>query len=111
MRKENKKRLDTRSISEYLKKNDETAGISENQVEKYPNQMIKLNLIFNKKADQRLDSFYKTTEKNEEIPLDLSSVTESNHSNIGEENSQYNLTEILSQPAIPIEQNMQTPSI
>ena len=73
--------------------------------------MIKLNLIFNKKTDQGLDSLYKTTEKNEEIPLDLSYLTESNHSNIGEENSQCDLSEILSQPTIPIERNLQTPSI
>ena len=72
MRKEKKKRADTKSIFEYLKKNDETTDISENQVEEYLNQMIKLNLIFNKKTDQGLDSLYKTTEKNEEIPLDLS---------------------------------------
>ena len=102
LRKEKKKRPDTKSIFEYLKKNDEIADISENQVEEYLNQMIKLNLIFNKKTDQGLDSFYKTKEKNEEIPLDLSYFTESNHSNIGEENSQYDLSEILSQPAIPI---------
>ena len=30
---------------------------------------------------------------------------------IGEENSQYNLSEILNQPAIPIERNIQTLSI
>ena len=68
--------------------------------------MIKLNLIFNKKTDQGLDSFYITIEKYEEIPLDLFYLTESNHSNIGEENSQYDLSEILCQPAIPIEQNI-----
>ena len=73
--------------------------------------MIKLNLIFTKKTDQGLDSFYKTTEKNEEISFDLSYLTESNHSNIGDENSQYDLFEILSQPVIPIERNIQTPSI
>ena len=74
--------------------------------------MIKLNLIFNKETDQGLDSFYITIEKNEEIPLDLFYLTESNHSNIGKENSQYDLSEILSQPAIiTIEQNIQTPSI
>ena len=111
LRREKKKRPDTKSIFEYFKKNDETTDISENQVEEYLNQMIKLNLIFNKKTDQGLDSLYKTTEKNEEIPLDLSYLTESNHSNIGEENSQYDLSEILSQPAIPIEQNIQTLSI
>ena len=95
LRKEKKKRPDTKSIFEYLKKNDETANISENQVEEYLNQMIKLNLIFNKKTDQGLDLFYKTNEKDEEIPLDLSYLTESNHANIGEENSQYNLFKIL----------------
>ena len=63
MRKEKKKRPDTKSIFEYLKKNDEIADISENQVEEYLNQMIKLNLIFDKKTDQGLDSFYKTREK------------------------------------------------
>ena len=44
----------------------------ENQVEKYLNQVIKLNGIFNKKTEQGLDSLYKTTEKNEEIPRNLS---------------------------------------
>ena len=72
--------------------------------------MIKLNLIFNKKTEIRLDAIYKTTEKNDKIPLDLSCLTESNHSNIGQKNSQYDLSEILSQPAIPIERNIQTPS-
>ena len=62
LRKEKKKRPDTKSIFEYLKKN-ETTDISENEVQKYLNQMINLNLIFNKKTDQGLDSFYKTTEK------------------------------------------------
>ena len=85
LRREKKKRPDTKSIFEYFKKNDETTDISENQVEEYLNQMIKLNLNFNKKSDQGLDSFYKTTEKNEEIPLDLCYLTESNHSNTGEE--------------------------
>ena len=85
LRKEKKKRLDTKSIFEYLKKNDEIADISENQVEEYLNQMIKSNVIFIKKTDQGLNSSYKTTEKNEELPLDLSYLTESNHSNIGEE--------------------------
>ena len=77
----------------------------ENQVEEYLNQTIKLNLIFNKKTDQGLHSFYKTTEKNEEISLDLSYLAESHHSYIGEEDSQYDLSEILSL------QNMQKPSI
>ena len=61
--KEKKKPPDTKSIFEFLKKNDEIAEVSENQVEEHLNQMTKLNLIFNKKTDQGLDSFYKTTEK------------------------------------------------
>ena len=72
--KEKKKCPNTKSISEYLKKNELT-DISEKQVEEYPNQMINLNLIFNKKMDQGLDSFYKTTEKDDEIPLGLSHIT------------------------------------
>ena len=72
--KEKKKCPDTKSIFEYLKKNELT-DISEKQVEEYPNQMINLNLIFNKKMDQGSDSFYKTTEKDDEIPLDLSYIT------------------------------------
>ena len=104
-----KKRPDTKSIFEYLKKNERT-GISENQVEEYLNQMINLNVIFNKKTDRGLDSFYKTAEKDDEIPLDLSYLTESNHSNI-EKKIQYGLSEILIPLAIPIERNIQTPSM
>ena len=92
LRKEKKERPDTKSLFDYLKKNGKT-DISENQVEEYLNQMINLDLVFDKKTDQGLDSFYKTTENNDEIPLDLSYLTESNHSNIGEENSQYDLSE------------------
>ena len=69
-----KKCPDTKPIFEYLKKNELT-DISEKQVEEYPNQMINLNLIFNKKMDQGLDSFYKTTEKDDEISLDLLYIT------------------------------------
>ena len=58
---------------EYLKKNELT-DISEKQVEEYPNQ-INLNLIFNKNMDQGFNSFYKTTEKDDEIPPDLSYIT------------------------------------
>ena len=74
LHKEKKKCPDAKSIFEYLKKN-ETNDISEKQVEQYLNQMINLNLIFHKKMNQGLDPFYKTTEKNDEIPLDLSYIT------------------------------------
>ena len=60
--KEKKKHPDTKSISEYLEKND-TTDILENQVGEHLNQIINLNLIFSKKMkmDLGLDSFYKTT--------------------------------------------------
>ena len=34
--------------------------------------MINLNLIFNKKTEQGLDTLYKTTERDCKIPIDLS---------------------------------------
>ena len=52
----------------------------------------KTNLSFNKKTDQVFDSFHKRIEKDGEIPLGLSYLTESNHSNIGEEKSHYGLS-------------------
>ena len=48
LRKEKKKHPNTKSISEYLKKN-ETSDISGNEIEEYLNQIIDLNLFFNKK--------------------------------------------------------------
>ena len=110
MSKEKKKRPDTQSMFECLKKN-ETTDILENQLEEYLSQMIILNLIFNKKKNQGLDSFYKTLEKDDEIPLDLSYLTESSHSDIREENSGSDFSEIFCQPVIPVEENTQTPSI
>ena len=95
---------------ECLKKN-ETTDILENQLEEYLSQMVILNLIFNKKKNQGLDSFYKTLEKDDEIPLDLSYLTESSHSDIREENSGSDFSEIFCQPVIPVEGNTQTPSI
>lgn len=74
LHKEKKKCPNAKSIFEYIKKN-ETTDISEKQVEEYLNQMINLNLIFNNKTNQGLDPFYKTTEKNYEIPLKLSYIT------------------------------------
>ena len=98
MCKEKKKCPDTKPIFEYPKKN-KTTDISENQVEEYLNQIINLNLFFNKKTDQGLDSFYKTTEDDEK-PLEIYYITELNQIGIGEENSQFDLSEILNQPAI-----------
>ena len=52
LREDKRKSPHTKSIFEYHKNNDEIVDISENQVEEYLNQMIKLNLIFNKKTGQ-----------------------------------------------------------
>ena len=73
--------------------------------------MINLNLIFTKKTDQGLDSFCKTIEKDDEMPLNISYLTKSNHSNTRKDNSQYDLSEILNQSTIPIERNIQTSSM
>ena len=55
-----------------------------------------------KRVSKNLIRFIKQQQKNNEITLHLFYPTESNHSNIGEENSQHDLSEILSQSAIPI---------
>ena len=73
--------------------------------------MVNLKLTFNKKTYQGLYSFHKATEKDDEITLDLSFFAESDYSNIDEETLLYDDSEILSQPTIPIEINIQTPSI
>ena len=71
--------------------------------------MIELKLIYNKKTDQGLDSFYKTTEKDNETPLDLSYLAESTHSDTPEEETFCNLSKIFSHPSIPNIKNINTP--
>ena len=51
LHKEKKKCPNSKSIFEFIKKN-ETTDISEKQAEEYLNQMINLNLIFNNKTNQ-----------------------------------------------------------
>ena len=72
---------------------------------------INLNLIFNKKRDQGLDLFYKTTEQDDEIPPDLYYLTQSNHSNIGKENSQCNIWNFESAPSIQSIRNVPTETV
>ena len=71
--------------------------------------MIELKLIYNKKTDQGLDSFYKTKEKDNETPLDLLYLAESTHSDTPEEETFCNLSKIFSQPSIPNIKNVNTP--
>ena len=55
-----KKRPDLESISDHIKK----TGVFEfdkNSIEKAISELVKLNLIMNKKTPQRLDSFYRTS--------------------------------------------------
>ena len=47
---------------------------------------------YSRHTDTLLDSFHKRIEKDGEIPLGLSYLTESNHSNSGEEKSHYGLS-------------------
>ena len=105
----NKKRPDTKSIFEYLEKK-ENLSLTEEKKNDLVQKMIKSNLIYNKKSDKGLDSFYRKVE--EEEPLDISYLSEStksvNDENI--ENIDCNLSNILSQPFNQNLNDLQTPS-
>ena len=72
--------------------------------------MIKSNLIYNKKTDKGFESLYRSADKIDEAPLDVSYLSESSKS-VNEENIESNLSTILSQPFNHQLNDMQTPSI
>ena len=78
-----KKCPDTKSILELIKRNC-NISISETDMKKFIDEMIDKKLIYNKKTDQGLDSFYQNMEMEDEAPLDSS---ESKNSNNFEEES------------------------
>ena len=108
IRNKKRKRPDTKSLFEFIKKND-NSNITESQLNDSIDKLIELKLIYNKKTDQGLDSFYKTTEKDNETPLDLSYLAESTHSDTPEEETFCNLSKISSHPSIPNIKNVNTP--
>ena len=108
IRNKKRKRPDTKSLFEFIKKND-NSNITESQLKDSIDKLIELKLIYNKKTDQGLDSFYKTTEKDNETPLDLSYLAESTHSDTPEEETFCNLSKKFSQPSIPNIKNVNTP--
>ena len=75
-----KKRPDLESISDHIKK----TGVFEfdkNSIEKAISELVKLNLIMNKKTPQRLDSFYRTS-RNDILTCQMESLsTKENTSN------------------------------
>ena len=71
--------------------------------------MINKKLRYNKKTDHGLDSLYKSTEIDDETPLDLSYLAESKNSNNFEEDNFFNLSEILSQQFISQSKDLETP--
>ena len=67
LRNKKKKRPDTKSIYELIKKNY-NISISESEMENFIDEMINKKLIYNKKTDQGLDSLHKNTEIDDETP-------------------------------------------
>ena len=107
LRNKKKKRPDTKSIYELIKKNY-NISISESEMENFIDEMINKKLIYNKKTDQGLDSLYKNTEIDDETPLDLSYLSESKNSNNFEEDTFCGLSQILSQQFIPQAKDLET---
>ena len=103
-----KKRPDTKSIYELIKKNY-NISISESEMENVTDEMINKKLIYNNKTDQGLDSLYKNTKIDDETSLDLSYLSESKNSNNFEEDAFCILSQILSQQFIPQATDLETP--
>ena len=72
--------------------------------------MINKKLVYNKKTDNGLDPLYKNIEKDDETPLDCSYLSESKNSNTFEEEPFCNLSQMLTQPPIPIAKDLETPT-
>ena len=107
LRNKKKKRPDTKSIYELIKKNY-NISISESEMENFIDEMINKKLIYNKTTDQGLDSLIKNTDIDDETPLDLSYLSESKNSNF-EEDTFCNLSPILSQQSIPQAKDLEIP--
>ena len=102
-----KKRPDTKSIYELIKKNY-NISISESEMENFIDEMINKKLIYNKKTDQGLDFLHKNTEIDDETPLDLSYLSDSKNSNNFEEDTFCNLSQILPQQFISQAKDLET---
>ena len=108
LRNKKKKRPDTSSIHELIKRNY-NISISETDMKKFIDEMIDKKLIYNKKTDQGLDSFYQNMEMEDEAPLDSSYLSESKNSNNFEEESLFNLTKMLDQSSNPPARDIERP--
>ena len=109
IRHKKKKRPDFKSIYELIKRN-ENANISESEIKNLIDEMINKKLVYNKKTDNGLDPLYKNIEKDDETPLDCSYLSESKNSNTFQEEPFCNLSQILTQPPIPIAKDLETPT-
>ena len=108
LRNKKKKRPDTRSIHGLIKRNY-NISISETDMKKFIDEMIDKKLIYNKKTDQGLDSFYQNIEMEDEARLDSSYLSESKNSNNFEEESLFNLTKMLDQSSNPPARDIERP--
>ena len=107
-KKKKKKRPDTKSIHELIKRNY-NISISETDMKKFIDEMIDKKVIYNKKTDQGLDSFYQNMEMEDEAPLDSSYLSESKNSSNFEEESLFNLTKMLDQSSNPPARDIERP--
>ena len=108
LRNTKKKLPDTKSIHELIKRNY-NISISETDMKKFIDEMIDKKLIYNKKTDQGLDSFYQNMEMEDEAPLDSSYLSESKNSNNFEEESLFNLMKMLDQSSNPPARGIERP--
>ena len=108
LRNKKKKRPDTKSIHELIKRNY-NISISETDMKKFIDEMIDKKLIYNKKTDQGLDSFHQNIEMEDEAPLDSPYLSESKNSNNFEEESLFNLTKMLDQSSNPAARDIERP--
>ena len=108
LRNKKKKRPHTKSIHKLIKRNY-NISISETDMKKFIDEMIDKKLIYNKKTDQGLDSFYQNMEMEDEAPLDSSYLSESKNSNNFEEESLFNLRKMLDQSSNPPDRDIDRP--
>ena len=78
-------------------------------MKKFIDEMIDKKLIYNKKIDRGLDSFYQNMEMEDEAPLDSSYLSEFKNSNNFEEESLFNLTKMLDQSSTPPARDIERP--
>lgn len=108
LRNRKKKRPDVKAIYDIIK-NNYNVDIRENEIQNVINEMINKKVIFNKKTDKGLDSFYQNRDIDDITPLDFSYLFETKTSKNFEEEAYCNLTKTLEKSSIPQAKDFETP--